>query len=152
MAKTNLPNGTPNGGNGQSTPNYAYKPKKIGAIIKTLMVVNYKSKKELAAFTKVTVRVVGDWFHFDFISIPRMLQLSEFFGENLLLRYHPNVKPLPNPLQEELDKVKGYVKHLEGVELKYEKVLMENKSLRDQIDLLKEMLLEKNSRQMPNKF
>ncbi len=119
---------------------------KIGAVIETIMTAKNISKETIATLMGVTVRCVEKWLDSRFLPIQRMLKLSEVLGENLLLHYHPNVKPLPNPLQQELDKQISYVKNFDGMEERLNRTLTENIKLRAERDLLKEMLLEKNGR------
>lgn len=140
MAKTTPPANSSSGTVRASSVSYAYKPARIGAVISRLMKEKRITKQYIADTMQVAIKTVERWMDADFISMPHLLQLSVIFGENLLLLYHPDVKPLPNPLQAEVDKQTGYVKHLEDIEIKYAKLREENKSLRDQVEVLKELI------------
>src|SRR5688572_11520490 len=110
MAPKPKPKATPQRGLYLPKPNLASKPHLIGAVIEKLMVDQHKSTAELAAYMGISVREAERWLKVAYLPVPRMMKLSEFFNHNLFAYYIPNVKPLPNPLQEENDKLKALVK------------------------------------------
>src|SRR4051812_36045699 len=97
----------------QNPVSYAYKPSRIGAVIQEHITRLNISVQTVAEFMDVTERTVNRWYTRAYLSFPQVLRLSELLQVNLLLEYHPNVKPLPNPLQADLDKNKGYAEDRE---------------------------------------
>jgi hypothetical protein len=75
-----------------------------------------------------------------------ILDLSRVLDENLLVLFHPEVKPLPNPLQAELDKYKGYEAGNKERERIHELTLEENRSLRSKLEMATDLLKGKMGR------
>ena len=140
MAKKNSPEPFNQNNGKQTGENFGYKPFKIGPLLEQKAEQKNLNSKQIAALLPCDYRNVYKIFQQTMLSLPKLLRWSEILDENLLLLYSPNVKPLPNPLQAELDKQKAYVKDLEARLANYEKLLMENKSLKDQVKVLLEAI------------
>ncbi len=69
-----------------------------------------------------------------------LFTISEALEENLLLMFQPNVKPLPNPLQAELDKLKAENEQLKAQLKELAPITDENKVLKGQLEVLKEVM------------
>src|SRR5260221_385907 len=116
MAKNNAGKKTLPTDAGEKITSYAYKPKLIGPVIAEIMERKQIDIKTIASKMDVTEHTVRNWLTYEYLSVDIMMQLSELLDQDLLLEYRSNVKPLPNPLQEELDKKNGYLKEMEEIE------------------------------------
>lgn len=146
MAKKNSHQNTPKPINASANPNYACKPYKIGAVIKNLMEEKKISVETVAQYMNVTKRTVENWYEREYLFIPDLMKLSELFQKDMVPLYRSNVPPEPDPRDEEIKKLKGYVKHLEGVE--EENGILKNRLLKQEgrIEALEEQLDKKNGR------
>jgi cell division protein FtsB len=126
------------------TPNpegmYLVKPLSIGAVIKQIVFEKRIPRSELAARLKMKQRSVYRIFNLKHPKILHLLRLSEAIDENLLLQYHPNVKPIANPLEAENTQLKSEIAQLRQQLIDYHKTSEENKLLKSQLDVLKEMI------------
>ena len=115
------------------TPNNAYKPFKIGPVIKQICQEKHITPMELERRMKLEHRNVYRLFNSKQMAMPMLFKVSEALGVNLLLEYHPNVPPVPNPLKAENTELKK-----ENAEHKQQ--LMEMNALRDEVKVLKGQL------------
>ena len=132
---------SPDAGSGA---NYAYKPLLIGAVIKSKAEEKKLKPKDVAAYLGIKTRQVYRIYKMKYVDMPMLFKCSEMLQENLLLEYHPNVKPLPNPLQEVVDRLSSYNKDDESYKGKCEalqkKVIVlegKNEMLQDLVMTLK---------------
>jgi hypothetical protein len=107
---------------------YAYKPLKIGPLLKARAKEKGYNARYIGAKLGIYHRNVHREYKRVSMSMKQLLKWSEILDQNFLLLYHPNVKPLPNPLQSELDKQKGYVQDRD--ELENEVGILKNRILR----------------------
>ena len=112
---------------------YSYKPHLIGAVIKTLAKEKHITPSELAKRVGVDKGNVYRLFKARYMAIPMLFKMSEALGENLLFQYHPNLKPLPNPLELENAQLKEQLLRLNDLS-------EENKVLKAQLDVLREVM------------
>lgn len=98
--------------------------------------------KDVAGYLGIKPRQVYRIYKMKHVDMPMLFQCSEMLHENLLLEYRPNVKPLPNPLQEENDRLRSYVKDDETYKGKYEALQKKVIVLEGQIELLERMVKE----------
>jgi cell shape-determining protein MreC len=74
------------------------------------------------------------------MSIKMLLNVSEALDENLLLQFHPNVAPLPNPLKEQNEQLKAENAALKESLAQFQLLAEENKALKAQLDILREVM------------
>lgn len=122
--------------------NYAYKPMKIGPLIKQIVEERGFNEKYLAPKLDRYWRTIYRWYERTYLNIAEMMKASEVLGVNLFLLYHPNVKPLPDPtepLRKEIEALKK-----ENEELRNENGILKNRITRldGQIDKLDEQVAE----------
>ncbi len=129
--------------NSPSGANYAYKPLYFGKLVKEKARLKQMSNQEVADYLEMNVRSIPRYFRKKTPTLDDLFQCSEMLQEDLLLEYHPNVKPLPNPLQEENDRLRSYVKDDETYKGKYEALQKKVIVLEGQIELLERMVKEK---------
>ena len=146
MPKQNIQTSSPKNQSGKSEINYAYKPAKIGPLLKFKSEQNGLTPRMVAETLKVDVSVIYRAYKRTYLTIPQMAKWSEIFQENLYEEYYPNIKPLPNE-QEALRKENGAMKQ-EIIELEQKRSLLleEIIRLKAQNELLKEQIREANSR------
>jgi hypothetical protein len=113
--------------------NHAYKPLKIGPVIKQICEEKHITPMELERRMKLEHRNVYRLFNSKQMAMPMLFKVSEALGVNLLLEYHPTVPPVPNPLKAENAELKQ-----ENAELKQQ--LNEMNALRDEVKVLKGQL------------
>ncbi|MES2621364.1 MAG: hypothetical protein V4615_10995 [Bacteroidota bacterium] len=121
-------------------PSYAYKPFAIGAVIKTVTKEKNITPVELERRMGFTHRNIYRLFKSRSQNMAMLLKASEALGENLLLHYHPNVPPLPNPLQAENKRLQ---KELEGLKQRLNELtplVDEVKVLKGQLDILRDVM------------
>ncbi len=75
--------------------------------------------------------------------LPKLMKISELLQENLLLHYHPNVPPLPNPLLAELNAVKAQLKEQMELRTKMQQTAEENIRLKAQLEILERIMAKK---------
>lgn len=125
---------------------YTLAPAAIGAVLKEKAAGMALTPKIIAEKIGINKRSIYGIYKRKYLTIPEMNQWSEVLNENLFTLYHPNVKPLPDPRDAEIEKLKGYVKHLEDVENKNGILKNHNIKLEAKIELLMEQLDKKNGR------
>jgi len=119
---------------------YSRKPKHIGQLVRQLAAESGYDKKYMGAKLNLHFRYIYRFYESDITDINRLIELSDIFNRNLLLEYHPNVKPLPNPLQQELDDAKEKLSEMDVLERKNELLKKENLELKAQNDAYRDML------------
>ncbi|MES2619784.1 MAG: helix-turn-helix domain-containing protein [Bacteroidota bacterium] len=127
----------------KSERSYSYKPLLIGAVIKTLCEQKHITPAELAKRVGVNKGNIYRLFTTRTMALPMLFKMSEALDENLLLHYHPNVKPLPNPLQAECEQLKAENEQLKQSVLQLQTLTDENKILKAQLDVLREVMKAK---------
>src|SRR5688572_24293675 len=80
-------------------PSTAYKPSMIGPVIKQICIEKHITPVELARRLGLQHRNIYRLFKSRQMAMPMLFKMSEALGENLLLRYHPNV-PVPADTKE----------------------------------------------------
>ena len=121
-------------------PSYASKPAAIGVVIKRIAEEKGIASAELERRIGFDHRNVYRLFKAKTLSIKMMFTVSEALEENLLLMFQPNVKPLPNPLLAELDKLKAENEQLKAQLKDLAPLTDENKVLKGQLEVLKEVM------------
>lgn len=132
--------------NGSPTSTYAYEPPLMGAVLKQKAEALNLKPRAIAPLLNKEYRSIYKIYKRRRLRIPELFKWSEILGENLLLLIHPNIKPLPNPLQEEFDKLKALVKYLEGVEVERDQLKTRCIKLEAKIEVLEEQLKERSGR------
>ncbi len=102
--------------------------------------------KDVAGYLGIKPRQVYRIYKMKHVDMPMLFQCSEMLQENLLLEYRPNVKPLPNPLQEENDRLHSYVKDDESYKGRYEALQKKNLMYEAQIEVLEKLVMELKKR------
>ena len=126
--------------------NYLQQPPLIGAVLKQKAKALNLKPKQIAPIIKRNWRSIYAIYKRKYLKMPEMIVWSEVLNENLFLLYHPNVEPKPDPRDEEIEKLRGYIKNYEGIEERLDRALTENISLRAKNELLQALLLEKNGK------
>lgn len=121
-------------------PSYAYKPAGIGGVIKKISEEKHITPVELEKRMGIIHRNIYRIFKSKTMSMKMLFTASEALEENLLLHFHPNVKPLPNPLQAELDQLKAENENLKAQLNELKPLADENKVLKGQLDILREVM------------
>ena len=127
----------------KSDKRYSYKPHLIGSVIKTICEQKHITPSELARRVGVDKGNIYRLFTTRTMAMPMLFKMSEALDENLLLHYHPNVKPLPNPLQAENEQLKTENEKLKQSLLQLQAVADENKTLKAQLEVLREVMKAK---------
>jgi len=121
-------------------PSYASKPFSIGAVIKRISEEKHITPIELEKRMGLIHQNIYRLFKAKTLSMKQFFAVSEALEENLLLLFHPNVKPLPNPLQAELDQLKAENEILKAQLNEAKRILLDNTVLKGQLDVLKEVM------------
>ena len=119
---------------------YSYKPFSIGPLIKHIVKEKRINRHQLAERLNIEKNSVYKIFNLKHPDILYLMRLSEALDENLLLEYHPNVKPKPNPLEAENLQLKTENTQLKAQVTALQNATEENKLLKAQLDVLKEMI------------
>jgi hypothetical protein len=125
------------------TNQYSYKPYKIGAVIKQIMAEKQLDKKVIAQQLGITLRAFELWYDREYLPMEEMLQLSELIDYNLVHEYHPNVKPLPNPLQAQLDEARDQLRELDILKRETAMLKTKNNRLEGENDIMLRLLEKK---------
>ena len=130
----------PNVSTAKKPVNCAYKPMLIGAIIRECCKSANISPKQLAEQLGIEHRSSYRLFYRKEVSLPLLLKLSEIVQKNLLLHYHPNVPPLPNPLQAQIDALTQEVTDLRYTKKIVTRLQQENVALIKECNIFREQL------------
>ncbi len=126
-----------------SGASYAYKPFSIGAFIKNKLEEKRITPVQFAQMLGVTRSNVYRLFERKWMSVQQLLRISEILGENLLLQYHPNVKPQPHPLQAENAQLKTENELLKQQAVQNQNLEEENKILKAKLEVLEKVMMAK---------
>ncbi len=121
-------------------PSHASKPAMIGPVIKRMAEEKNILPSELERRLGMSDRNIYRLFRAKTLSMKQFFAVSEALEENLLLHFDPNVKPLPNPLQAELDELKAENETLKAQLKELSPLASENIVLKGQLDVLKEVM------------
>jgi len=112
----------------------------IGPVIKRIAEEKNILPSELERRLGMSDRNIYRLFRAKTLSMKQFFAVSEALEENLLLHFHPNVKPLPNPLEAVLDELKAENETLKAQLKELSPLASENIVLKGQLDVLKEVM------------
>ncbi len=124
-------------------PSLASKPYKIGSVIKQVSEEKHISPMELERRLGLTHRNIYRIFKSKQMAVPMLMRMSEALGVNLFLEYCPNVPPVAEPLQIENERLKQENEQLKKQLRELSPLVDENKVLKGQLDILREVLKAK---------
>ncbi len=122
---------------------YSYSPFSIGFEIKKIAVEKRIANDDLSRALSITNRNINRLFKAKIMSMKKLLKVSEVLQENLLLRYHPNVPPVANPLQEENNALKTENEELKEHLKQTRQTAEENIRLKAQLEILERLAMKK---------
>ena len=114
--------------------NHAYKPLYIGLVIKETLAGQGITPVQFAEKIGVNKRNIHRLLRAKWLSMPKLLKYSEVLNRNLLLEYHPNIEPQPNPLLAENEALKKELATLKNYE-------QENMILKAKLEVLEKVMM-----------
>ncbi len=122
---------------------YSFSPLSIGAVIKSIVTEKRISNRDLAPALNTSMGNINRLYKARTMTLRKLLKVSELLQENLLLRYHPNVPPVENPLKAENEALKKEVAELKEQLKRKEELERENTVLNAKVEVLEKVLSAK---------
>ena len=89
--------------------NHASAPLLMGAVVKNKAAARGLSPQQVAEYLHMEKRSVYRFFKRKYLSVPEMMDCSVMLQENLFNEYHPDLPPPPDPLQQEITRLRSYL-------------------------------------------